>query len=924
MSYFQLGNNLKVLNFSDDASNSEIQVNTNLEELLLFSSDEWLEAYWNAQSQTISVNVAQNTKQETRSGILRIEGGNLTKELTVHQLGIDPVMMLNTNEWELDYNPHDVELIVTSNVDLKLSATADWLSWDTGKKADAVSRSYRINVDLLPSKVARSSYIRVYNEEYGLKDSVLFVQSLNGGVKYVPGDPSGMRNDVKLKVNSVSVIPAGTYQPGQGPEHTLGSEKIYHSPWSGMKEGEVIALEYIFDPSAEVLNYIVLKPRSSGGNGVIKQANIWVTTQSEPEYKLLKTIDVPFSNGAVLVEMPAPVLHPLKLKVEVLDSYSHDGKKYVSLDEFEAYRSSVNEFVESDLQFFTDWTFSELRPGFSTSDLPNIQNPFIRNIAAFMLSGEYSSEYRIQNYEPFNDLKSLLDELKLSAYNAYENITGIYFEKNEKVLLFVEDAHGQDIKLRVKDWMDGGEDHLYPLVTGINVLQMKSRGNGYISYYTPDYESLPDVKIHIASGQVNGFIDRHTMSNQEAREVLDHAVSEVMDLRSDLVHLAYTVDALKKYSYNQSVDLLAVYDSLINIQHHILGHRKYNRLPKNRMFGRVVWNGFMYADGKGAGFNESTMAGVANAEAIWSDGNWGVAHEFGHVNQLRPGMRWVGTTEVTNNIYSIYSQYLFSEGKTRLEHKSVGGEIGGRFNAYLNNALVKNQEWGLQAGPGGTYGEKNGKWKGDVFVSLCMFWQLHLYYHIAGEGQTWHHPYFWADIFEELRQNDYGQFSHGDRQVRFAENAMHAVKADLSEYFVNTGVLQTVDKFVDDYRPAQKNISTEMIDRAIATGSGYPKPEAKIEYISVNSLNAYKNQLPVTGSFGEGITFNNGSQRISHQVWKNVAVFKTYKDQELLSIGMVGTGSTDNTFTDLKIPTGTTRVEAVAFDGTETLVYGER
>lgn len=39
--------------------------------------------------------------------------------------------------------------------------------------------------------------------------------------------------------------------------------------------------------------------------------------------------------------------------------------------------------------------------------------------------------------------------------------------------------------------------------------------------------------------------------------------------------------------------------------------------------------------------------------------NWGPAHEVGHSNQTRPGLKWFGMTEVTNNICSMYIQKLY-------------------------------------------------------------------------------------------------------------------------------------------------------------------------------------------------------------------------------------------------------------------------
>ena len=96
------------------------------------------------------------------------------------------------------------------------------------------------------------------------------------------------------------------------------------------------------------------------------------------------------------------------------------------------------------------------------------------------------------------------------------------------------------------------------------------------------------------------------------------------------------------------------------------------------------------------------MKEVGNPDRIPGSA-WGIAHEFGHVNQVRPAMKWVSTGEVTNNIYSAYVNYMLNPSSMRLEHERINGGdgnmIGGRFNAYLNNGILKGENWLVQSGP---------------------------------------------------------------------------------------------------------------------------------------------------------------------------------------------------------------------------------
>jgi hypothetical protein len=45
------------------------------------------------------------------------------------------------------------------------------------------------------------------------------------------------------------------------------------------------------------------------------------------------------------------------------------------------------------------------------------------------------------------------------------------------------------------------------LSEGANKITARNKGLMYILYHTPDYETAQPVKIHIASGQVNGYFD---------------------------------------------------------------------------------------------------------------------------------------------------------------------------------------------------------------------------------------------------------------------------------------------------------------------------------------------------------------------------------------------------------------------------------
>lgn len=916
------------ISFLAEQSSRTISISTTTENFSAQSNVPWCLTEVNIPNKKIQILVQENSELDIRNAIVEIKAGSLSKSIKITQMGRKPEILIKKKNFSLDFRSQLFDIEVTTNVELELSNNTPWLKLQPTKKSARVELTYSFQSEQLPDKSNTRSGIIYFKQKGGiLKDSVIVTQTITAANDYNPALTSCFEKDKKIKIQQASITPAEEYQSGEDILKSIDGQysTIYHSRWSGMQANSSLTMEFIVDPSdAAIANYIVLHPRTSGMNGIIKSATVWISTAENSAYSKIGTISAPLSNNPVVVYFSHPVINPRKLKIEVTDTYSQDSKYYVSLAEVECYESRTLNSVTEDMKWFTDKTFSELVPGVGLNDIAEIKNPFIQNIATYLLINKYPKEYRVQQYKAYRDVSDLAKELKMSAYSQYENPTGICFQKDEEVVVFVGENKGEEISLRVCDFGSSGEDYFYPLREGVNILKMKGQGNGYVNYYSANYKSTPNVKIHIASGKVNGYFNISRHSNEEGSRLLDQASSEIMDIVGNRVQLAYSVSALRKYSYSRMKDLIQLYDSIISIEQTMLGLKKYNRLPPNHMFGRVVWDGYMFADGIGAGFNENTMSSIANPDEI-ARNNWGIAHEFGHVNQVRPGMKWVGTTECTNNIYSAWVQYVFTPNKLRLEHENIGGSIGGRFNAYLNNALIENQEWGIQGGPDKAYGANSESvWGGDHFVKLCPLWQLQLFFHLAGEGNSWHKPYFWADIFEKVRITDELMLSDGELQINFVKNACDATQCDLSDFFIRVGMLKKVDKVFDDYSTARKTITQQMIDETVAYAKKYERPATDyIFYISGNSVDSYKNKRKISGSYGVGISGDTQKQ-IDHGVWKNVTVFETYQGNTLTHITMVGTGSAGNAYTNVPYPANSTRIEAVAWDGTKVLVLGKR
>jgi len=428
------------------------------------------------------------------------------------------------------------------------------------------------------------------------------------------------------------------------------------------------------------------------------------------------------------------------------------------------------------------------------------------------------------------------------------------------------------------------------------------------------------VHVHVFSGEENGVFDIKIHSNEDWQKLLANAKSPVIDILGEYTHLAYSVNSLKKYSPDNGVELIALYDSIINIQHQIMGLNSANEVPRNRMFGRVIWKGFMYAVGIGAAFHDNTMENVAHVENLRKN-SWGVAHEFGHVNQVRPNMKWVGTTEVTNNIFSVWTQYFFNPESPKLEREKLQDydeqKVGGRITSFMESAFIHRQPWLTQAGPDRWDRERPRDWGGDHFVKLVPLWQLQLYFVVAGESNKWETSNFYGEIFQKaIKAAPTPGKDDAYYQLEFIKNACDVAKLDLTDFFEQAGLLLPIDLWVDDYTCAQMTITEEQIAAVKNYASKYKKPSTSVlKYSTANSVDIFKNQNKLKGKTGKGFSMEDGKIIIDNDKWQGAVAFETYQGDKLIKIAFRGAASPDNSQTIVHTPEGSTTVKAVSWNG---------
>lgn len=531
--------------------------------------------------------------------------------------------------------------------------------------------------------------------------------------------------------------------------------------------------------------------------------------------------------------------------------------------------------------------------------------------------GASEQRYRHRVFHSYLPNAEINSRYKIGNYSSFENPTGIFFKPDEVVTITLSGSQGQQLKLVVRDFEQGGTTDEYPLKEGKNTFTIRHQGLGYMDYRSLSPSVAPAVKAHILGGQVNGVFTRND-SKAVWKRLLADAKCNILDMLGERCQLTFDVESLRKACPDRGPELLRMYDRIIELeQDDILGWKRDKIRPSNHIHGRVQWGGFMHADGLGAAFHVGTIPGLADVDSL-RRGAWGVAHEFGHVNQTRRGMKWVGLTEVTNNIFSAWVNYKLCPEKMRLEHEHIHNAdnvpmIGGRFDAYINHAIVQRRLWQFHGGPDKGNMEPPNRETGDHFVSVCPLWQLQLYMAVA-RGNT----DFYPAIFRSVRQTDESKMTEGELRVLLFKRACDAAKLNLSEFFVKLGMLVPMDRYVRDYSNAHMTITREMCLEAMQYAARYPMPDSSvIYYITADNVGIYKQRLNLPDKleeFAPSAIVNNRLE-VPAGACDNAVAFEAYRGDELLRVSLKGLNHADHASTTVICPPGTTTVKAVQWDG---------
>lgn len=878
---------VKTVNFLAGATNSSLNIQTNVDDWSATvdpAASAWLSA--SKQGGALNISATENDDFDVRNGKIIIKANSLTETINVAQLGVAPSILVSNEVITVGADGGVVNLEITSNIEYEIIIPDD-VSWIQPKtspntRVAMVTKKYEYDVAWNTELEQRSAEVTIKQVDGTIEKKVFINQTAKDG--YTGVSQGDIKDDIKVKVNSGT---ASSFQPNGGEiENSFDGDMgtLYHSAWNNAADNYFpITLDYNF-VNEESIDYLIYHPRQSGPNGNFKETEIWVSTEEVPTFKKLMDYDFKGNGSAARVSFDKPVVKPKAIRF-IVKSGAGDGQGFASCAEMEFYRTNPNNF--DPLTLFTDKTCTELKPSITREDIEQVSNNLYRNMALYMLEGTYPREFRIDDYKAWPHPNDWARVNKTSTLSLLDNPTGISVSEGEELIVFVGQTHGYNLSLKIQNLdlpeSDGYNNaSFYPLVDGVNKIVPRNPGLAYVFYHTADYKTAPSVKIHFATGKVNGYYDTQKHEPADWAKYLDAAVDKYFDVVGEHAHLTFPTTSFRSFAKNSGPRLIAAYDDLVHLEKDFMGLYKYDRNSPNRAYFHVMYQSYMYATSYRTAYNESTLPSILNVNTLKST-PWGPAHEMGHSLQTRPGFKWQGMTEVTNNVHSLYVQTEWGN-PSRIQSESMGRH-NNRYEKAYYNSFVNNTPH-----PG----------ESDVFCKLVSLWQLQLYFGRANGKAD-----FYKDYYELVRTSS-NKPNAGEQQLQFVKDVCDVSKTNLTRFFQKWGYLTPFDEEIDDYGKGQLTISQRQIDQVISDieAKNYPEVTDMIEYVSDSNWEIFKNK----SSIQKGTAIKSGTSiRMSN--WKNVVAYEVYENDKLIFVSNLSAFNLDSSATQ------NTKIYAVAYNG---------
>lgn len=611
---------------------------------------------------------------------------------------------------------NEITIKPDANVTFTATSDADWakITQQNGKVQISVSQNY--------ASSARTAVIKFQADNYDKCFSLLeLTQSQNQTAAYMPGD-------IKISVASSQ---ANTSQGGNEATKAFDGDlsTIWHSAWSpyfAISETTPATLTANFK-NVDEIDYIVYNTRMEGGNnGNWGDVDVYAKYNNDATYRLVASKNFNYQGG--IIKFTEPLLKPTSIQFRIKSGSSNNSGQpnFASAAEVEFYKVDNSNPLNT---YFKDDLYTELADGITTAQIEREDNPFIKALASQIAAGNYSTQYRVNNYPCHLSTvrQSEIFGAPGKEYSKVSGITGINIKANTKQVVVVRDLdENLACKLRIVAWYvgksgydkdTGGPNTMdFVLQEGINIIDYKFAWDGlaYIIYEDGSeltYKSHKPLRVHFVNGEENGYVslndkNGNPRTNEELYETCKQAKNVCIDVFGDKVQLVWQANRCParpdikagmteccravdgSLGYRQYINAM---NALVDWEHEALGFIKYNHLYDNRTMAYTNYSYYMFQGGFGVSFHydqEKRVLDVNNLLNRDEDAIWGLSHEWGHQHQMTPYFSWSGLGEVSNNVCSYYNIMKYGYNDSRNAGGNPSNWTASR-NNYINDALAK-------------------------------------------------------------------------------------------------------------------------------------------------------------------------------------------------------------------------------------------
>ena len=530
---------------------------------------------------------------------------------------------------------------------------------------------------------------------------------------------------------------------------------------------------------------------------------------------------------------------------------------------------------------FSDKSCTTLKGAFDENDasfkaLPTTLQAMVRKVAGnasweeknfdtskAQWGADYAKKYRVQLYEPYNDIDEASTALGLNTHTNMNNPTGIFANNGDVLYVMVEGEVKEGATLYLSyhtghDKLSGATDG-YQLQQGLNVLPIyQDNSNFYVNYVVKTFDTsdgkrghrakkhklseFPALKIHIEGGHINGYWnkmgdDLYPADTNDSWDYLEARASQ-----KDLVILGQYIilnfplndadtegNKGMRHYLNDLVkvkDVINAWDNVMLWERMLLGvagksavAEKSPKSPYATSDHVIAYTGddATFPAGYDDYYNIHGLAfGVGGNTYMYGSGD----HSGYHYNTMpdiikdlptNAGIHWGPAHEIGHQ----HQNLIHMRGETEVTNNLFSNMVLWMYGETTSR--VNGTEGSLENVLKNFNNESGHYLTNSIWGMTHMYYKLFLYYHVLG-----HNPKFYPRLFEMLRQdpqknNRAGQVDGANAQLHLYKKVCAAAEEDLTEFFRAHGFFKPLNNWsIDDYGWSTYNMTQAQIDAAIA------------------------------------------------------------------------------------------------------------